>query len=130
VPPGLGAEAALAGLHEVLGAVGEGLDVEFTEQTYGYASPPSSPLRDAIDRWVARTDAGASTLPVLLPGYSDSSWFRRAFPDLIAYGFFPHRHQTLLDTAPLVHSADERIDVRDLELATDCYAALARELLG
>jgi acetylornithine deacetylase/succinyl-diaminopimelate desuccinylase-like protein len=31
---------------------------------------------------------------------------------------------------PLVHSANERIDVRDLGLATGCYAELARDLLG
>ena len=69
-------------------------------------------------------------MPVLLAGYSDSSWFRRAFPDLVAYGFFPHRHQTLLETAPLMHNANERIDVRDLGYAARFYADMARELLG
>ena len=39
-------------------------------------------------------------------------------------------HQTLLDTAPLVHNKDERIDVRDLGYATQFYADIARELLG
>jgi acetylornithine deacetylase/succinyl-diaminopimelate desuccinylase-like protein len=130
VPPGLGAEDALRALHEVLGSAAEGLEIEFTEQTYGYASPSKSPLREAIDRFIAAEDPGAQTLPVLLPGYSDSSWFRRAFPELVAYGFFPHRHQSLLETAPLVHNADERIDLRDLHLATRCYVELARQLLG
>jgi acetylornithine deacetylase/succinyl-diaminopimelate desuccinylase-like protein len=37
---------------------------------------------------------------------------------------------TVLDTTPLVHSANERIDVRDLGFAAACYADLARELLG
>jgi acetylornithine deacetylase/succinyl-diaminopimelate desuccinylase-like protein len=130
VPPGLGDEVALAALHEVLGPVADGLEIEFTEQTYGYSSPSSSPLMDALRGWVAESDPGAETLPVLLPGFSDSSWFRRAFPELIAYGFFPHRHQPLLETAPLVHNANERIDVRDLELATDCYADIAARLLN
>ena len=49
----------------------------------------------AIERWVAASDPGAGTVPVLLPGYSDSSWFRAAFPELVAYGFFPQRHQPL-----------------------------------
>jgi acetylornithine deacetylase/succinyl-diaminopimelate desuccinylase-like protein len=31
---------------------------------------------------------------------------------------------------PLVHSANERIDVRDLGFAASCYSDLARELLG
>jgi hypothetical protein len=42
----------------------------------------------------------------------------------------PAPHQTIYETAALVHSHDERIDVRDLALATDCYRAVARELLG
>jgi acetylornithine deacetylase/succinyl-diaminopimelate desuccinylase-like protein len=130
VPPGLGEEVATARLHQVLGDAGEGLDVQYTERVPGHLSPARSPLRDAIERWVSRTDPGARTLPCLLPGYSDSSWFRAAFPELIAYGFFPQRHQPLLESAPLVHSANERIDVRDLGLATDCYADIARELLG
>jgi acetylornithine deacetylase/succinyl-diaminopimelate desuccinylase-like protein len=130
VPPGLGAEVALTRLHELLGATASGLEIEFTEQVPGYASPHRSELMDAIERWLAANDPGARAVPVLLPGYSDSSYFRAAFPDLIAYGFFPHRHQTLFESAPLVHNADERIDVRDLGYAASFYAALARELLG
>ena len=30
----------------------------------------------------------------------------------------------------LVHGRDERIDVRDLALAVDCYRSVATELLG
>jgi acetylornithine deacetylase/succinyl-diaminopimelate desuccinylase-like protein len=130
VPPGLGADVALKALHEVLGDTAESVEIEFTEQTYGYASPPKSPLMDAINDWLKTQDPGAETVPVLLTGFSDSSWFRKAFPELIAYGFFPHRHQPLLETAPLMHNADERIDVRDLGFAARCYADLARQLLG
>jgi acetylornithine deacetylase/succinyl-diaminopimelate desuccinylase-like protein len=130
VPPGLGADVALKALHEVLGDTAESVEIEFTEQTYGYASPSKSPLMDAINDWLKTQDPGAETVPVLLTGFSDSSWFRKAFPELIAYGFFPHRHQPLLETAPLMHNADERIDVRDLGFAARCYADLARELLG
>jgi acetylornithine deacetylase/succinyl-diaminopimelate desuccinylase-like protein len=67
---------------------------------------------------------------VILPGFSDSSHFRAAFPDCVAYGFFPHRHMSVLDEMPLVHNADERIDVRDLGFAARCYADVARALLG
>jgi acetylornithine deacetylase/succinyl-diaminopimelate desuccinylase-like protein len=68
-------------------------------------------------------------VPLILPGFSDSRWFREAFPECVAYGFFPQRHMTLLETTPLVHNADERIDVRDLGFAAGCYRDLARELL-
>lgn len=130
VPPGLGEDVALARLHELLGEASTGLEIEFTEKVFGYQSPARSVLMDAIERWLGDTAPGARAIPVLLPGYSDSSHFRAAFPDLIAYGFFPHRHQTVAESEPLMHNADERIDVRDLGYAASFYAALAPELLG
>jgi len=37
---------------------------------------------------------------------------------------------TAHEAAPLIHSADERIPVSDLELATDFFEHAARSLLG
>jgi len=114
----------------VLGADGRDFEIEFTEKVMGNSSPTASPLMDAIDRWVQANDPGADTVPVILPGFSDSKWFRDAFPDCVAYGFFPQRHMSVLEAAPLVHNADERIDVRDLGFAASSYVDIARELLG
>jgi acetylornithine deacetylase/succinyl-diaminopimelate desuccinylase-like protein len=130
VPPGLGEDAARRRIAAVLGEEADKLEIEFTETVTGNASPIESPLMDAIDGWVRTQDPEAETVPVILPGFSDSRWFREEFPQCVAYGFFPQRYQTLLDTAPLVHNADERIDVRDLGFAAACYSDLARELLG
>ncbi|HZV72889.1 MAG TPA: M20/M25/M40 family metallo-hydrolase [Conexibacter sp.] len=133
VPPGLGADEVRRAIAEVLGSDGSGEDgfaVEFTEQVVGNGSPLDSPLRAAIDGWIAEHDPGAATVPVILPGFTDSRHFRNAFPDCVAYGFFPHKHQSLLEAAPLVHGADERIDVRDLGYAAQFYADVARALLG
>jgi acetylornithine deacetylase/succinyl-diaminopimelate desuccinylase-like protein len=133
VPPGLGEDEVRRAIVEVLGADGRdgsGFRVEFTERVVGNGSALDSPLRDAIDGWIAEHDAGATTVPVILPGFTDSRWFRNAFPDCVAYGFFPHRHQSLLESAPLVHGADERIDARDLGYAARFYADVTRALLG
>jgi acetylornithine deacetylase/succinyl-diaminopimelate desuccinylase-like protein len=130
VPPGLGEDVALERLHEVLAQDADGLQIEFTEKVMGNVSPAGTELMAAIERWVLASDPEAMTAPVLLPGFSDSRWFREAFPDCVAYGFFPHRHMTLLEEAPLVHNADERIDVRDLSYAAGFYADIARELLS
>jgi acetylornithine deacetylase/succinyl-diaminopimelate desuccinylase-like protein len=130
VPPGLGEDAVWRRINHVLGDdAGESYEIEFTERTVGNDSPPESPLMDAIDRWIRHNDPGAETVPLILPGFSDSRWFRERFPECVAYGFFPQSHMTLLETGPLVHSADERIDVRDLGFAATCYRDLARELL-
>jgi acetylornithine deacetylase/succinyl-diaminopimelate desuccinylase-like protein len=130
VPPGLGEDAARRRIAEVLGDAADNVEIEFTEQVQGNQSPVSSELSESIDRWVRANDPGAETVPVILPGFSDSRWFREAFPDCLAYGFFPQRHMSLLETGPLVHNADERIDVRDLGFAAGFYADIAREILG
>ena len=114
----------------VLGDDLGGLQIAFTERTTGNASAIETDLMRAIDDWITRNDPGAQTVPVILPGFSDSRWFREAFPDCVAYGFFPQRYQGLLEGAPLVHNADERIDVRDLGFAASFYSDLARDLLG
>ena len=130
VPPGLGEDAARRRIERALGDLAAQLEIEFTETVVGNASSIQTELMATIDRWVQAQDPGADTVPVILPGFSDSRWFREAFPDCVAYGFFPQRHQSLLEAAPLVHNANERIDVRDLGFAASFYADLARELLG
>lgn len=85
---------------------------------------------DAIERWLAKQDPGTQAVPLLLAGYSDSSYFRKAFPELIAYGFFPQRHQTMPEAMSLMHNADERIDVRDLGYAARFFHDVALDLLG
>jgi acetylornithine deacetylase/succinyl-diaminopimelate desuccinylase-like protein len=128
VPPGLGADHARMRIQEVLGT--EGYDLEFSEEVVGNSSPVESPLMDAIREWVAANDEGARCVPTMLPGFTDSRTFRAAFPDCTAYGFFPHRHSQLYETAPLVHSANERVDVRDLAFATQFFADIATRMLG
>jgi acetylornithine deacetylase/succinyl-diaminopimelate desuccinylase-like protein len=129
VPPGLGEEAARQRAQEVLGEAFDDLTLDFTEQVVGNESAVDTPLMDSIARWVKRTDTEADVVPVLLPGFSDSRWFRDTFPECVAYGFFPMSHTPLFESAPLIHSANERINVRDLGLATEFYADVARDLL-
>lgn len=125
-PAGMGLDEVKA---RVAPALDDDVEVEWVDQVVGNRSPTTSPLMDAIEGWLADQDA-AVAIPVVLPAFTDSRWWRDAFPDCVAYGFFPQRHQTLYDTWPLIHGADERIDVRDLAFATQFYVDLARELLG
>jgi acetylornithine deacetylase/succinyl-diaminopimelate desuccinylase-like protein len=48
-------------------------------------------------------------------GFTDSHWMREAF-GTVAYGFFPARTMDPAVAARLIHSADERVPVADLEL--------------
>jgi acetylornithine deacetylase/succinyl-diaminopimelate desuccinylase-like protein len=131
VPPGMGEEEVRAGIAEVLGDEADASwHIEFTEQVVGNRSPVASQLMDTISTWISERDPGAEVVPVVLPGFTDSRHFRLAFPECVAYGFFPQRHQLLMQTAPLIHGADERIDVRDLAFATELYSDLALRILG
>jgi acetylornithine deacetylase/succinyl-diaminopimelate desuccinylase-like protein len=133
VPPGLGEQEVREDIAAILGTptpAGEEWRIDFTEKVVGNRSSPDTPLMDAIGEWVSAQDPGAEVVPVVLPGFTDSRHFRLAFPECVAYGFFPHRHQSLLHTAPLIHGADERIDVRDLTFAAELFRDLAVRLLG
>jgi acetylornithine deacetylase/succinyl-diaminopimelate desuccinylase-like protein len=131
VPPGLGEEEVRAGIAEVLGDEADASwRIEFTERVVGNRSPVASQLMDTISSWISERDPGAEVVPVVLPGFTDSRHFRLAFPECVAYGFFPQRHQSLLQSAPLIHGADERIDVRDLGFAAELYTDLAVRILG
>ena len=131
VPPGMEAERVRERIAEVLGRPGDGNHrLEFFEQVVGNGSPVESLLMDAIRDWVAEQDPGATTVPTILPGFTDSRTFRAAFPVCVAYGFMPHRHMTLYEAAPLIHGADERIDARDVGFAATFFRDVTRRLLA
>jgi acetylornithine deacetylase/succinyl-diaminopimelate desuccinylase-like protein len=128
VPPGHDRDLAERRVREVLGD--DGFRLEWAEQVAGNASPVESPLMDAIRAWIGEHDPDTAVVPTILTGFSDSRSFRAAFPDVVAYGFFPHKHMTVQETAPLIHSADERIDVRDLGHAARFFRDVSVRLLG
>jgi acetylornithine deacetylase/succinyl-diaminopimelate desuccinylase-like protein len=128
VPAGMGADAVLDAVDEVVGPGPYRL--EFTEQVEGNRSPIDSPLAQAIRDWIAEHDPSAITVPTTLAGFTDSRTFRAAFPDCAAYGFFPHSVRTRFETDALLHSADERIDVRDLAFATTFFRDLCTRMLA
>jgi acetylornithine deacetylase/succinyl-diaminopimelate desuccinylase-like protein len=127
VPPELGEAAARAAIRAAIGATG--YSVEFHSPVVGNRSPADTPLMDAIRRWVKCEDPGAAVAPVVWTAFSDSHWWRRAFPDCVAYGFFPQNAMDLVEAFPLMHGIDERMPVADLGLAASFYADLMQETL-
>jgi acetylornithine deacetylase/succinyl-diaminopimelate desuccinylase-like protein len=128
VPPGMEGEATLRRVHELVGE-GDGLEIAFMEQVVGNRSPIDTPLMDGIRGWLGENAPEAEVIPWVLPAFTDSRWFRAAFPDCAAYGFFPQRHQNYYEAWSLIHSNDERIDVRDLGFAASFFVDLPRRLL-
>jgi acetylornithine deacetylase/succinyl-diaminopimelate desuccinylase-like protein len=104
----------------------EDYELEWVEGYGGTRSSMEGPLWDAIESWVADTEPGAAVAPICLAGFTDSHWMRDAF-GTVAYGFFPLRYMDPQVATRLVHSADERARVDDLELGVEFlrYAAEA-----
>ena len=111
-------------------ALGNGrYELEFSEAVGGTRSPLQSPLWDALETFTAVVEPGARLAPVACPGFTDSHYLRQAF-GTVAYGFFPIRHMDPEQATKLVHSANERIRVDDLELGVDMLRSVAKSLLG
>jgi acetylornithine deacetylase/succinyl-diaminopimelate desuccinylase-like protein len=111
-------------------ALGNGrYELEFSEAVGGTRSPLQSPLWDALETFTADVEPGARLAPVACPGFTDSHYLRQAF-GTVAYGFFPIRHMDPEQATKLVHSANERIRVDDLELGVDMLRSVAKSLLG
>ncbi len=86
----------------------------------GTSSPLDTPLWRALETWVAKIEPGARLAPIISSGFTDSHWLRAAF-GTIAYGFFPLKAMDVEFASRLVHSANERIAVEDLELGVDVF---------
>ena len=111
-------------------ALGNGAyDLEFSEAVGGTRSPLDTPLWDVLARFTADIEPGARLAPVACAGFTDSHFLRKAY-GTVAYGFFPIRTMDTELAVKLVHSADERIAVDDLELGTAMLRYAATELLA
>jgi acetylornithine deacetylase/succinyl-diaminopimelate desuccinylase-like protein len=109
-------------------ALGDGdYALDWIERWGGTRSPAQSPLRDAIEAFVGMHDPGARVVTVTCAGFTDSHWLRDAF-GTVAYGFFPMRSMDAELASLLVHSADERVRVDDLELGVEFLRHAARSV--
>jgi acetylornithine deacetylase/succinyl-diaminopimelate desuccinylase-like protein len=104
-------------------------DLAFAEAQGGTRSPLDTPLWEAVESFVGELEPGARAVPICTAGFTDSHWLREAF-GTVAYGFFPARAMPPDVIATLVHSADERVPVDDLELGLDWLRFAARTICG
>jgi acetylornithine deacetylase/succinyl-diaminopimelate desuccinylase-like protein len=97
------------------------------EHVGGTRSPLETPLWRALEAWVERIEPGAGLAPIVTAGFTDSHYLRKEHGTIV-YGFFPLRSMDPQLAASLVHSADERIPVDDLELGVDLFRHVATTL--
>jgi acetylornithine deacetylase/succinyl-diaminopimelate desuccinylase-like protein len=125
--PGQTQAEAEALIRAALGS--DGYELEWLEAQGGTRSPLDTPLWSAVESFVHRIEPEARAVPICCPGFTDSHWLREAF-GTVAYGFFPLRTMDAALAARLIHSADERISVDDLELGLDFFRHAAQEMCG
>ena len=114
----------------VRAAIGPGdYELEWYERDGGTRSPMDTPLWSALESWVEELEPGARLAPLVCAGFTDSHWMREAF-GTVAYGFFPQKAMDSELAARLIHSADERIPVDDLELGVHALRAAATAVGG
>jgi acetylornithine deacetylase/succinyl-diaminopimelate desuccinylase-like protein len=123
--PGQTPEQAEAALRACLGSG----DYELVniERQGGTRSSIGGPLWDAVREFVEAEEPGARPAPICVAGFTDSHWLREAF-GTVAYGFFPARELDSETAARLIHSANERVPVSDLELGVRFFRHAARSV--
>jgi acetylornithine deacetylase/succinyl-diaminopimelate desuccinylase-like protein len=95
----------------------------------GTRSPLETPLWSAVESFVSEVEPGARLAPICVAGFTDSHWLREAY-GTVAYGFFPIRAMSPEQVAGLIHSANERIAVDDLECGVQFLRHVAQAIGG
>jgi acetylornithine deacetylase/succinyl-diaminopimelate desuccinylase-like protein len=114
-------------LRELLGD--DSYELEWREAVGGTRSPLDSPLWDALAAYTSTIEPAAAMVPIACPGFTDSHYLRQAF-GTVAYGFFPIKEMDIELATKLVHSANERAAVADLELGVEMMRSAARSVRG
>ena len=111
-------------------ALGDGdYELEWDEAVGGTRSAIDTPLWDALASFTAEIEPGARLAPFACPGFTDSHFLREAY-GTTAYGYFPAKAMETELIVKLVHSANERVAVDDLELGVQMLRHTAKSLLG
>ena len=110
-------------------ALGDGeYELEFLEAVRGTRSDLDTPLWTALEEFTSEIEPGAAMAPMACPGFTDSHFLRQAF-GTVAYGYFPLKTMDTELASLLIHSANERIPVDDLELGVEMMRFVANSLL-
>jgi len=133
--PGQDEEYVIARLREALGPLADEAIIEDPPgpergfMSYGSSSPPRSEFVEAMERAIGREMPGATLVPLIVPGASDSRFMRALGAQ--AYGFSLFDPETPVnDLVDLTHGTNERVSVKTLELTQRVHLHLARDVLS
>jgi acetylornithine deacetylase/succinyl-diaminopimelate desuccinylase-like protein len=126
--PGQRASDVRKMLDDALGDLAAHVDVTPFDENESTSSEIDSALWASMERVSKGIVENASLVPFLTVGATDARFFRRAGSVAYGYGLFS-RKLSFDDYASMFHGNDERIDTESLDLSTQLWEALARDLL-
>jgi len=127
--PGVRGDDVDEELRGILGDLADRVEVSRIFDDEATVSPTDTPMYEALERRTARVYPGATLLPELIVGATDSRFFRHR--GTVAYGtglFAPG--VSFEQFASRFHGHDERIDTASLGLCVDLWEGIAEDLLG
>jgi len=104
-------------------------ELEWIGVIRGNASPYPTALSEAIRTVLQRHVPDAELANSHSVGFTDSNWFRAAYPGTVAYNFAPHLVESYDEVTTRYHNVDERIRVRDVGFQALFAERVALELL-
>ncbi len=127
--PGDGEQEVRAMLDEALGELAPKVELIAAHDDPSTSSPIETPLWDALARITQGFYEGSKIVPFMTVGATDARFFRRLGTTSYGFGLFS-TDLSFEDYGSMFHGDDERIDVKSLELSTDMWEALSRDLLA
>ena len=127
--PGVSGDEVDAALREAIGDLADRVQIGRLIDDQSTASTFDNPMWDVLGRRAQVAYPGATLLPQLEIGATDSRFFRAK--GTVAYGtglFSPN--VTFEDMLSRFHGHDERIDVDSLTLTTDLWLGVVDDLIG
>jgi len=119
-----------AAVTAALAPLGDGWEFAWVDVTNGNESPAPTPLSESLERVLRRAAPRARLAPLYLSGFTDSRWFREAFPEIVAYGFCPFFYEDTETMGDRCHGIDERIATKDVAFQAWYAEQVARDLLA
>jgi acetylornithine deacetylase/succinyl-diaminopimelate desuccinylase-like protein len=127
--PGEDESDVQAHLEAALGHLADDVDVEIVMNDAASISRIDNPMWDALQQAVTARFPSARLRPELVVGFTDARIFRRM--GSVAYGaglFSPDLDAS--DYASRFHGNNERIDIESLQLTTQLWLDVVRDVLG
>jgi acetylornithine deacetylase/succinyl-diaminopimelate desuccinylase-like protein len=127
--PGHGEAEVRAMLDEALGDLAPKVELMASHDDASTASPMDTPLWDSLGRITQAFYEGSKLVPFMSVGATDARFFRRLGTTSYGFGLFS-TDLSFEDYGTMFHGDDERIDVTSLQLSTDMWEALSKDLLA